>query len=92
MHDREKGPEIDVLIGRDFSLKFGSYITTHCYIYTANGFCCLAKGADWTTYLVVYLWADKKLRHQPASSTLIDLTVTINYLLFIFIFILFATQ
>ena len=89
MNDREQGPEIDVLIGRGFSLKFRSYFTTHCHSYTGKWFLLPGKGQhtrwcttyiqhtynmDWTTYSVVYLWSDKKLRHQPASSTLIDLS------------------
>ena len=45
MNDREQGPEIDVLIGRDFSLKFRSYFTTHCHSYTGKWFLLPGKGS-----------------------------------------------
>ena len=65
MNDREQGPEIDVLIGRGFSLKFRSYFTTHCHSYTGKWFLLPGKGSR----LDNILGGVPLVRQETSSST-----------------------
>ena len=48
-----------------FLLSLGVTLLPKATAILANGFCCLATGADWMTYLEVYFPSEEKPLHQP---------------------------